>query len=135
MPDRIETGTYLVAAAVTGGRVKVKDTDPTILEAVLEKLKEAGADITTGEDWIELDMHGKRPKPSTCVPPVPGVPDRHAGAVHLAQRHCRRHWRGDRDHLRKPLHARLRMHRMGAQIQVEGNTAIVTGVKALKGAR
>ncbi|MCP5775969.1 UDP-N-acetylglucosamine 1-carboxyvinyltransferase, partial [Klebsiella pneumoniae] len=50
MPDRIETGTYLVAAAVTGGRVKVKDTDPTILEAVLEKLKEAGADLTTGED-------------------------------------------------------------------------------------
>ena len=52
MPDRIETGTYLVAAAVTGGRVKVKDTDPTILEAVLEKLREAGAEITTGEDWI-----------------------------------------------------------------------------------
>ena len=61
MPDRIETGTYLVAAAATGGRVKLKDTDPTILEAVLVKLKEAGAEITTGEDWIELNMHGKRP--------------------------------------------------------------------------
>jgi UDP-N-acetylglucosamine 1-carboxyvinyltransferase len=132
--DRIETGTYLVAAAVTGGRVKVKDTDPTILEAVLEKLKEAGAEITTGEDWIELNMHGKRPKPSTCAGAVPGVPDRHAGAVHLAQRHCRRHRCGDRDHLRKPLHARVRTAPHGRQIQVEGNTAIVTGTEVLKGA-
>ena len=62
LPDRIETGTYLVAAAMTGGHVRLVDTAPDTLEAVLIKLKEAGATITTGSDWIELDMRGKRPK-------------------------------------------------------------------------
>ena len=75
MPDRIETGTYLVAAAVTGGRVKLKDTDPTILEAVLSKLQEAGAEITSGEDWIELNMHGKRPTAvNVRTAPYPAFP-------------------------------------------------------------
>lgn len=62
LPDRIETGTYLIAAAITGGKVKLKNTRPDILDAVLEKLVEAGAEITTGEDWIQLDMQGKKPK-------------------------------------------------------------------------
>ena len=62
MPDRIETGTYLVAAAATGGRIKLKDTRSDILEAVIVKLEDAGAEITTGDGWIELDMHGRRPK-------------------------------------------------------------------------
>jgi len=62
LPDRIETGTYLVAAAVTGGRIRVVDTAPETLEAVLIKLAETGAEIATGEDWIEIDMHGQRPR-------------------------------------------------------------------------
>ena len=62
MPDRIETGTYLAAAAATGGKVKVKQTDPSTLEAVLLKLEETGAIITVGDDWIELDMQDRRPK-------------------------------------------------------------------------
>jgi len=62
LPDRIETGTYLVAAAMTGGRIRVENTAPETLEAVLIKLREAGAEITVGDDWIELDMHGKRPQ-------------------------------------------------------------------------
>ena len=62
LPDRIETGTFLVAAAVTGGRIRCKDTDPLLLEAVLHKLQEAGAEVSTGDDWIELDMKGQRPK-------------------------------------------------------------------------
>ena len=75
MPDRIETGTYLVAAAATGGKVKLKDTDPTILEAVLAKLQEAGAEITSGDDWIALDMHGKRPKAVNLrTAPYPAFP-------------------------------------------------------------
>ncbi|HCP55731.1 MAG TPA: UDP-N-acetylglucosamine 1-carboxyvinyltransferase, partial [Pseudomonas sp.] len=75
MPDRIETGTYLVAAAATGGRVKVKDTDPSTLGAVLEKLEEAGAVVTCGPDWIELDMQGKRPKAVSLVTaPYPEFP-------------------------------------------------------------
>jgi UDP-N-acetylglucosamine 1-carboxyvinyltransferase len=75
LPDRIETGTYLCAAAITGGRVKLKDTRPDLLDAVLAKLVEAGAEITTGEDWIELDMHGKRPKAvSVRTLPYPAFP-------------------------------------------------------------
>ncbi len=75
LPDRIETGTYLVAAAATGGRVKLKDTDPTILEAVLQKLEEAGAHISTGSNWIELDMKGNRPKAvNVRTAPYPAFP-------------------------------------------------------------
>ena len=75
LPDRIETGTFLVAAAVTGGKVKLKDTDPTILDSVLAKLQEAGATIETGEDWISLDMHGKRPKAvDISTAPYPAFP-------------------------------------------------------------
>jgi len=75
LPDRIETGTYLVAAAITGGKVKLKNTRPGLLDAVLEKLTEAGAEITTGEDWVALDMHGKKPKAvSVRTAPYPAFP-------------------------------------------------------------
>src|SRR5690606_1936479 len=75
MPDRIETGTYLIAAAATRGRIKVKDTRPGILEAVLTKLEEAGAQIEIGEDWISLDMQGQRPKAvSLTTAPYPAFP-------------------------------------------------------------
>ena len=75
MPDRIETGTYLAAAAATRGKIKLKDTDPHILEAVLLKLEEAGAKITTGDDWILLDMEGRRPKAvSFKTAPYPAFP-------------------------------------------------------------
>ncbi|NVJ58902.1 MAG: UDP-N-acetylglucosamine 1-carboxyvinyltransferase, partial [Gammaproteobacteria bacterium] len=75
LPDRIETGTYLIAAAITRGKVKVKDTDPAILDSVLAKLEEAGAHITTGEDWVELDMKGQRPKAVNIkTAPYPGFP-------------------------------------------------------------
>lgn len=75
LPDRIETGTYLVAAAVTGGSVKLKDTDPTLLDSVLSKLEEAGAEIETGEDWVSLDMKGKRAKAiDVRTAPYPAFP-------------------------------------------------------------
>ena len=75
MPDRIETGTYLVAAAATGGSIKLKDTCPHTLEAVLLKLEEAGAKITSGDDWIELDMEGRRPRAVNIrTAPYPGFP-------------------------------------------------------------
>lgn len=135
MPDRIETGTYLVAAAATGGRVKLKDTDPSILEAVLAKLQEAGAEITTGPDWIELDMKGKRPKAvNVRTAPYPAFPtDMQAQFISLnaiAE--------GTGTVIETVFENRFmhvyEMNRMGAQILVEGNTAIVTGVPALKGA-
>lgn len=135
MPDRIETGTYLVAAAATGGRVKLKDTDPTILEAVLAKLVEAGAHITTGSNWIELDMKGNRPKAVNIrTAPYPAFPtDMQAQFISLnaiAE--------GTGAVIETVFENRFmhvyEMNRMGAQILVEGNTAIVTGVPQLKGA-
>src|SRR5690554_2215038 len=75
MPDRIETGTFLVAAALSRGRVRVRNTRADILEAVLAKLEEAGAKITVGEGWIELDMEGRRPRPVNIrTAPYPGFP-------------------------------------------------------------
>ena len=75
LPDRIETGTYLVAAAITGGKVLIKHTDPTLLDAVLAKLEEAGAIIDIGDDWIELDMEGRKPKAVNIrTAPYPGFP-------------------------------------------------------------
>src|SRR5690554_5171362 len=135
MPDRIETGTYLVAAAVTGGRVKLKDTDPTILEAVLAKLQEAGAEITTGEDWIELNMHGKRPKAvSVRTAPYPAFPtDMQAQFIALNALAEGTGTVIETIFENRFMHA-LEMQRMGAKIQIEGNTAIVTGIPQLKAA-
>ena len=135
MPDRIETGTYLVAAAVTGGRVKLKDTDPTILEAVLSKLQEAGAEITTGEDWIELNMHGKRAKAvSVRTAPYPAFPtDMQAQFIALNALAEGTGTVIETIFENRFMHA-LEMQRMGAKIQIEGNTAIVTGIPQLKAA-
>ncbi|WP_027707888.1 UDP-N-acetylglucosamine 1-carboxyvinyltransferase [Zooshikella ganghwensis] len=135
LPDRIETGTYLVAAAVTGGRVKVKDTDPSILEAVLSKLKEAGADITVGDDWIELDVHGKRPKAiSLKTAPYPAFPtDMQAQFTTLNAVAEGTGSITETVFENRFMHA-LEMMRMGANITIEGNTAIVTGVEKLKAA-
>jgi len=135
MPDRIETGTYLVAAAVTGGRVKLKDTDPTILEAVLSKLQEAGAEITTGEDWIELNMHGKRPTAvNVRTAPYPAFPtDMQAQFIALNALAEGTGTVIETIFENRFMHA-LEMQRMGAKIQIEGNTAIVTGIAQLKAA-
>ncbi len=135
IPDRIETGTYLVAAAITGGKIKVKDTRPDTLDAVLDKLKQAGAEITTGEDWIELDMHGKRPKAvSVRTAPYPAFPtDMQAqftamnviaeGVGIITETVFENRF----------MHVQ-EMQRMGANIQLESNTAICTGVEKLTGA-
>ncbi len=135
MPDRIETGTYLVAAAVTGGRVKLKDTDPTILEAVLSKLQEAGAEITTGKDWIELNMHGKRPKAvSVRTAPYPAFPtDMQAQFIAMNALAEGTSTVIETIFENRFMHVQ-EMQRMGAKIQIEGNTAIVTGIAQLKAA-
>jgi UDP-N-acetylglucosamine 1-carboxyvinyltransferase len=135
LPDRIETGTYLVAAAATGGRVKVKDTCPEVLEAVLVKLRETGAEITTGEDWIELDMKGKRPKAvSVHTAPYPAFPT-DMQAQFLAMNTIAE----GTSTVTETVFENRFMHvhemiRMGAKASLEGNTAIVTGVEDLKGA-
>ena len=135
MPDRIETGTFLVAAAASRGRVKLKDTDPTILEAVLLKLQEAGAEITTGEDWVELDMKGKRPKAvNVRTAPYPAFPtDMQAQFIAMNAVAEGTGTVIETIFENRFMHVQ-EMQRMGAQIQIEGNTAIVTGVPRLKAA-
>ena len=134
-PDRIETGTFLVAAAITGGKVKTRDTDPTLLDAVLQKLRDAGAEITLGDDWIELDMHGKRAKAvDVHTAPYPAFPtDMQAQFMAL---NCIAEGAGV---VRETIFENRFMHvqelqRMGASIAVEGNTAMVRGVDKLTGA-
>jgi UDP-N-acetylglucosamine 1-carboxyvinyltransferase len=135
LPDRIETGTFLVAAAITGGHIKVKDTRPELLDAVLRKLQEAGAEITTGEDWIELDMHGKRPRAVDIhTAPYPAFPT-DMQAQFTALNAVAEGVGAIRETVfeNRFMHVQ-EMQRMGADIRVEGNTAIVRGVKKLTAA-
>ena len=135
MPDRIETGTYLVAAAASRGRIKVKDTCEKILESVLLKLSEAGAHITTGDDWIELDMKGNRPKAvSLRTAPYPAFPT-DMQAQFMAMNAVAE---GSSAVTETIFENRLiqihELNRMGANIRLEGNTALVNGVERLKAA-
>lgn len=135
MPDRIETGTYLVAAAATGGKVKLKDTRADILEAVLHKLEEAGAKIEVGEDWISLDMVGRELKAvSVKTAPYPAFPtDMQAqflvmnlvanGSATVTETIFENRF----------MHVQ-ELARMGAQVALEGNTCITKGGDKLKGA-
>ncbi|MEC8886129.1 MAG: UDP-N-acetylglucosamine 1-carboxyvinyltransferase [Pseudomonadota bacterium] len=133
--DRIETGSYLAVAAITGGKIKTTHTDPNLMEAVLEKFEEMGAEVTRGEDWIELDMQGKRPKAvSFRTLPHPEFPtDMQAQimAVNVLGRGFAT--------ISETIFENRFMHvpelcRMGANIQIEGNDATVTGVEKLQGA-
>ncbi len=135
MPDRIETGTFLVAAAATRGRVRLLDTRADILEAVLVKLAETGAHIEQGEDWIELDMQGRRPRAvSIRTAPYPAFPT-DMQAQFTAMNAVAE---GTSTMTETIFENRLiqvhEMNRMGAHIVVEGHTAIVEGVPALRGA-
>lgn len=135
MPDRIETGTYLIAAAATRGKIKVKDTRPDILEAVLLKLEQAGADVSVGEDWIALDMHGQQPRAvSLRTAPYPAFPtDMQAQFTALNSVASGSGSITETVFENRFMHVH-EMNRMGAAIRVEGNTVIVDGVETLKGA-
>jgi UDP-N-acetylglucosamine 1-carboxyvinyltransferase len=135
MPDRIETGTYLIAAAATRGKIKVKDTRPDILEAVLLKLEQAGADIKVGEDWISLDMHNQQPKAvSLRTAPYPAFPtDMQAQFTALNSIASGTGSITETVFENRFMHVH-EMNRMGALIKVEGNTVIVEGAETLKGA-
>ena len=135
LPDRIETGTYLVAAAITGGRIRVRDTDPHLLEAVLLKLREAGAEITVGENWIELDMKGRRPRSvDVHTAPYPAFPtDMQAQFTALNMVADGTGTITETVFENRFMHVQ-EMQRMGADIRLEGNTAIIRGVAKLTGA-
>lgn len=135
LPDRIETGTYLVAAAITGGKVLIKHTDPHLLDAVLAKLREAGAVIDVGEDWIELDMEGKKPKSVNIrTAPYPGFP------TDMQAQFCALNAVSEgTGSVTETVFENRFMHiqeiiRLGANVHVEGNTAIIQGVDDLDGA-
>ena len=135
MPDRIETGTYLIAAAATRGHIKVKDTRPDILESVLSKLEQVGAEIKVGENWIELNMHGKRPKSvSLRTAPYPAFPtDMQAQFTALNTIAL------GTGSITETVFENRFMHvpelcLMGADIIVHGNSAAVRGPTAYSGA-
>ncbi len=135
LPDRIETGTFLVAGAMTGGRVRAVGTRPDFLDAVLAKLTEAGAEIETGDDWIELDMGGRRPRAvSVHTSPHPGFPtDMQAQFTALNSVAEGVGTITETVFENRFMHV-LEMQRMGADIRLEGNTAIVKGVDRLTAA-
>ena len=135
LPDRIETGTFLVAGAISGGMVRTRDTDPSLLDAVLQKLREAGADISVGSDWIKLDMKGQRPKAvDVHTAPYPAFPtDMQAQFTAL---NCVAEGVGTITETvfeNRVMHVQ-ELRRMGANINIEGNTAIIKGVPGLTAA-
>ena len=135
VPDRIETGTYLVAAAMTRGHVRIKDTQPDLLDAVLIKLREAGAHIAVGDDWIELDMKGQRPKSvSVRTAPYPAFPTDMQAQFTALNAVARGTGTITETVFENRFMHVLEMQRMGADIKLEGNTAIITGVEGLTGA-
>ena len=136
LPDRIETGTYLVAAAITGGKVLIKRTDPSLLDAVLAKLEEAGANIDAGDDWIEIDMFGRKPTAVNIrTAPYPGFPtDMQAQfcALNLIAKGT--------GSVTETVFENRFMHiqefmRLGANVHLEGNTVVIQGVENLNGAQ
>ncbi len=135
LPDRIETGTYLAAAAITGGSIKVRDTRPQLVDAITNKLREAGATIESGEDWISLDMHGKRPRSvDVHTAPYPAFPtDMQAQFTALNAVAEGVGTITENVFENRFMHVQ-EMHRMGADIRLEGNTAICCGVEYLTGA-
>jgi len=135
LPDRIETGTFLVAGAITGGRVRVLKSRPEHLDAVISKLREAGGEVETGADWVQVDMMGRRPKAVDIrTAPHPGFPtDMQAqfaaldtvadGVATIVETIFENRY----------MHM-LELRRLGADIRIEGHTAIVQGVPRLSGA-
>lgn len=135
LPDRIESGTYLVAAAITGGRVKIKGTRPDHLEAVLSKLQEAGATVQRGSDWIELDMAGRRPTAVNLhTSPYPGFPtDMQAQFCALNAVAAGTGTIIETIFENRFMHAQ-ELQRLGADLSVKGNTVVIRGVERLAGA-
>ncbi len=135
LPDRIEAGTYLVAAAITGGHIRLNHTHPAHLDAVLGKLTEAGATIGTGSDWVELDMRGRRPKSvDVRTAPYPAFPtDMQAQFAALDTVASGVGTVVETIFENRFMHM-LEMRRMGAEIRLEGNTAIIHGVGQLTAA-
>src|SRR5699024_10517350 len=136
-PDRIETGTFLVAAAVSGGKITCRQTEPEILEFVLAKLTEAGAKIETGKDWISCDMTGRQLKAvNTVTAPYPGFPTDMQAQFSLLNMVA-----DGTGIIEENIFENRFMHvpeliRMGAQAEIHGGHTLITkGINALNGAQ
>ncbi len=135
LPDRIETGTYLLAGAISSGKVLVKRARPDTLDTVLVKLEEAGAEINIGVDWISLDMHGRRPRAvNVTTAPFPAFPtDMQAQFTAL---NCIAEGVGvvtETVFENRFMHVH-ELHRLGADIRLEGNSVVVKGIEHMSGA-
>jgi UDP-N-acetylglucosamine 1-carboxyvinyltransferase len=134
MPDRIETGTFLAAAAATGGEIRLRNTRADILDAVIEKLRDAGAHIESGADWISLRMNGALRAVSLRTAPYPAFPtDMQAQFMALNSVARGTALITETIFENRFMHVQ-ELRRLGAKIEVEGNTAVVTGVDHLDGA-
>ena len=135
VPDRIETGTFLVGAAVTRGKIRVRDTVPDVMHAVLDKLREAGADITTGDDWIALDMHGERPKAvNVTTAPYPDFPTDMQAQFCVLNSVASGTGRITETVFENRFMHVNELQRMGADMTVDGNAVTIHGVERLTGA-
>ena len=135
LPDRIETGTFLVAAAITGGKIIIRNTIPDHVDTIIQKLREAGAEITTTSDSISLDMKGQRPKPvdieTGAYPLFPTDMQAQITALNTLA--------DGSSIIKENIFENRFMHvqemtRMGADIRLEQNCAIISGIKKLVGA-
>ncbi|HLF10072.1 MAG TPA: UDP-N-acetylglucosamine 1-carboxyvinyltransferase [Gammaproteobacteria bacterium] len=136
MPDRIESGTFLVAGAITGGRVRITNTRPEHLDAVLQKLAETGATLERGADWVDLDMRAERPKAVDIkTAPYPGFP------TDMQAQFCALNAVADgtaaitETIFENRFQHALELQRLGANLTIEGNTVISRGVEHLTGAQ
>ena len=135
MPDRIEVGTYLVAAAATGGRVRMTDIDPSVLGVITDKLRSAGASVREGEQWVECEMDGKRPQAVDVITePFPGFPTDMQAQFTALNAIAQGEARVTETVFENRLMQAHEMRRMGAHIVIEGNTAIISGQPSLQGA-
>jgi UDP-N-acetylglucosamine 1-carboxyvinyltransferase len=135
LPDRIETGTFMVAAAITSGRVKVKDARPKMVEAIIKKLEESGSTVTHGENWIEVDARGRRPQAvNVRTAPYPAFPtDMQAQFTALNVVSEGTGMISETVFENRFMHVQ-ELQRMGADVQVHANTAITKGVPRLTAA-
>ncbi len=135
LPDRIEAGTYLVAAAMTGGRIRLNGAAPDHLEAVIAKLQEAGAEIEIGDGWIEIDMHGRRPQAVDIrTSPYPGFPTDMQAQICAMNSMAEGVGTITETIFENRFQHVLELQRMGADIQIEGHTAVCRGAEKLTAA-
>jgi len=135
MPDRIESGTYLVAAVVTGGRVRIRKAEPATLDAVLQKLEAAGAAIEIGPDWVSLDMHGRRPAAvDVSTAPYPAFPTDMQAQFCTLNAIAEGSGAITETIFENRFQHALELQRMGAEVTVRGNTVLIRGVESLQGA-